>query len=465
MLGVKLTKDSDRLGTEEILPLLIKLSVPGIIGMSTQSLYNVIDSIYIGRLSKEALSAVSLAFPVQMILIAIGAGTGVGISSLISRLLGQGREDRASNAAGHVMLITLVYGLVFCLLGILWSDELINIFTDNSTLIAMAVEYIRVIMMGSLAIFFPMIANNILRGAGNTFAPMVMLVIGAVLNIILDPFLIFGIGIFPKLGIQGAAVATILSRLIGGIFIAYILFLQQNQIEFSVKKFEFDFQLIKEIYRVGLPAMAMPLSASVMIAGVNKIIAGYSTLAIAVFGIYFRLQSFVFLPIVGLNQGYMPIVGYNYGHKNPERMKKTIKLGLAVSSVFTTIGFITFQLFPQELIQLFNRSPELLEMGVTALKKLTLAFPIMGPALVASATFQAVGKGVPSLIHSVTRQVFFLFPIMYVLGEIYGLDTLWYALPIAEFIAAVGIIIWMVITFRTLFTELQSTSVATENSQ
>ncbi|MBM7622623.1 MATE family efflux transporter [Sporohalobacter salinus] len=456
MPEVELTKDSDRLGTENILPLLIKLSVPGIIGMGTQSLYNVIDSIYIGRLSKEALSAVSLAFPVQMILIAIGAGTGVGISSLISRLLGKDKDNKASNAAEHVILITLVYGLIVGVGGLLWADELINIFTDNSNLVTMAVEYIRVIMMGSMALFFPMIANNVLRGAGNTFAPMVMLVIGAVLNIIIDPFLIFGIGIFPKLGIQGAAVATILSRLIGGIFIAYILFKRQKQIEFSLNKFEFDFQLIKEIYRVGLPAMAMPLSASVMIAGVNKIIVSYSTLAIAVFGIYFRLQSFVFLPIIGLNQGYMPIVGYNYGHENPERMKKTIKLGLTVSAVFTTIGFIIFQVFSRELIQLFNRSPELLEMGMTALKRLTLAFPIMGPALVASSTFQAVGKGLPSLVHSAARQVFLLFPIMYLLGKIYGLNTLWFALPIAEFVAAVGIITWMVITLRTLFTELRN---------
>lgn len=455
---MELAKKSDRLGTEPILPLLFKLSAPAIIGMATQSLYNVVDSIYIGRLSKEALAAVSLSFPVQLILIAIGVGTGVGTSSLISRLLGRDEPARATNVAEHVSLITLIYAVIVCIFGFFFSRELMSVFTDNGMLIDLSEEYIRIILMGSLALFFPMVANNILRGEGNTFAPMIMMIIGAGLNIILDPFLIFGLWIFPKLGIKGAAIATIVSRLIGGIFILYILISDKNQIKLTLegfKKFEFDFGIIKNVYKVGLPAMALQLSASVMIAGVNKIVATYDTLAIAVFGIYFRLQSFVFLPLVGLNQGYMPIVGYNYGHKKPERVKKTIQYGLLVGFTFTTIGFIIFQVFPEKLILLFNKNPELLRIGTTALKRVTLAFPVMGPALVASTTFQAIGKGVPSLAHSVLRQIVFLFPIMYVLGEMYGLTTLWFAIPIAELLAAIIVGVWLFVTMRRVLREVR----------
>jgi putative MATE family efflux protein len=453
-----LTKKSDRLGTEAIIPLLFKLSAPAIVGMLIQSLYNIVDSIYLGRLSKEALAAVSLSFPVQMILVAIGVGTGVGTSSLISRLLGRGATDRANSVVEHVLLITLFYSIIVTIIGVFFSSNIMSIFTDNMFLINLSNSYIRIILIGSLALFFPMVVNNVLRGEGNTFVPMLTMVIGAVLNIILDPFLIFGIGIFPELGIEGAAYATIFSRAVGAIFIAFILFSDRNQIKLSwesFKKFKFDFQIIKNIYQVGFPAMALQLSASVMIAGVNMIIANYNTLAIAVFGIYFRLQSFIFLPIVGLNQGYMPIVGYNYGHNKPLRMKKTIKYGLMVSFLFTIVGFVIFQVFPRQLILLFNKNQELLEIGTVALKRVSMAFPIMGPALVASTTFQAVGKGFPSLIHSVTRQIVILLPLMYLMGEFYGLATLWLALPIAELIAALIVGVWLFVTMRDVFARMK----------
>ncbi|MGM0471233.1 MAG: MATE family efflux transporter [Bacillota bacterium] len=459
MLDTELTKESDRLGTEAILPLLIKLSVPGIVGMVIQSLYNVVDSIYIGHLSKEALAAISLAFPVQMILIAIGAGTGVGASSLISRSLGQNRTEQANSVAEHTMLITVIYGVVVAILGFFFSDNLIRLFTNEQHLINLAVDYTRIILVSSIAIFFPVIANNILRGEGNTFVPMLTMIIGAGLNILFDPFLIFGIGIFPKLGIAGAAIATVTSRLIGGIFILWILFKGDNQIEIKFKNFEFNFGLVKKIYKVGIPAMAMPMSTSLMVAGANRIVGTYSALAVAVFGVYFRLLSFVFLTVVGLAQGYMPIVGYNYGHCRQDRMRETVKLGLIVSTIITTAGFATFQLFPKVLLQLFNDNPQLLEMGVTALKRMSLGFVVMGPALIASTTFQAIGKGFPSLVHSISKQILIVLPVMYFLGEVYGLEMLWFAVPISELLTAVGIISWMVITLRQVYTNLEEVEI------
>mgnify|MGYP006279050983 CR=1 FL=1 len=452
---MKLTKKSDRLGTEKILPLLFKLSVPSIIGMIIQALYNVVDSIYIGRYSKEALSALSLSFPIQILLIAIAVGTGVGSSSLISRLLGSGQEQEADNAAEHTIAITIIYGILFFLLGYFYAEEIFSLLTNNSQLIAIGTEYIRIIMLGSIAMFFPMIANNILRGEGNTFAPMITMLIGAIINIILDPFFIFGFGFFPALGVAGAAYATILARFISGIFIAVILFSDNNQLQLKMKDFKFNADIIYKIYKVGLPAMVMQLLASIMILGVNWILSLYHPLAIAAMGIYFRLQSFVFMPVFGLTQGYMPIIGYNYGHNKPQRMKKTIKYGFIVAIAFTSAGFILFQTFAQELIRLFNSDPELIAIGADALEKISIAFPIIGPAIIGSTTFQAIGRGMPSLLLSFLRQIILLLPIMYLLGHYYGLATLWYAFPISETIATVIMIIWLYKTLKKVFSNIR----------
>lgn len=453
-----LTSKSDRLGTEPIVPLLLKLSIPSIFGMFIQALYNVVDSIYIGHLSKEALSALSLAFPIQMVLIAIGVGTGTGTSSLISRLLGEKRRFKANNAAENAVFLAVIYGIAVGIVGVFFSHTLIKIFTDNLILIDLGKRYIRIILIGSIAMFFPIIANNILRGEGNTFVPMLAMLIGAIINIVLDPFLIFGIGFFPRLGVEGAAYATVFARLLSGIFIAYILFSDKNELKLNMKDFKFNYQIVKEIYRVGLPAMSMQILASVMVAGVNKIVVNYNVVAVAVVGIYFRLQSFFFMPVFGLNQGYIPIIGYNYGHKNPLRIKNTMKYGMLIGFLFTTAGLIIFQLFPEELIRLFNQNPELVKTGIVALKRISLAFPIIGPAIVGSTTFQAVGKGLPSLTLSFLRQFIFLLPVMYLLGKYYGLSASWFAFPISELAAAILMVFWLSSTMKRLLAKLENSA-------
>lgn len=423
---------SSRLGTEPVFPLLVKLSIPGIIGMATQALYNVVDSVYIGHVSKEALSALSLAFPIQMVLIALAVGTGVGATSLISRTLGSGDHKKAGIIADHVVLIAIVIGSVVALTGMLFSHRLIAIFTADPVLIAMGGDYIRIIMVGSIALFVPMLFNGILRGEGNTFIPMLTMMIGAGLNIALDPFFIFGIWIFPELGVKGAAWATVLSRVISGAFVIRILFSDKNEIKMNPKTFSFDFTIIKEIYRVGLPAMAMQLLASVMLAGANLIIARHSITAIAVFGIFFRLQSFIFMPVFGLGQGVIPLTGYNYGNRNPHRMKQTARIGIITAFCLTFTGFLIFQSFPRQLITMFNSDPDLIEIGVTAMRRISIGFLFIGPSIMSSVIFQAIGRGIPSLLLGILRTIVILLPSMYILGELFGLDMLWFAFPIAE---------------------------------
>lgn len=440
----------NRLGVEPILPLLIKLSIPSMISMSIQALYNVVDSIYVGRLSADALSSLSIAFPLQMILISIAVGTGVGTSSLISRLLGQGKNEKASNAAEHVMLLSLFYGLLIGLVGYFFSDDLIRLLTDSPVLIGPATEYIRIIFMGSVFLFVPMLANNILRGEGNTFVPMISMLIGSIINIILDPFLIFGIGPFPMMGVAGAAYATVIGRAISGIYIVYKVLTNDKDLKLNLRAFKFNFKIIRDIYSVGFPAMVMQLLASVMVMGLNLIVGGYNEYAVAVVGVYFKLQSFVFMPVFGLNQGYMPIIGYNYGHNNPKRMKETLKYGLIVGFTITTLGFILFQTIPETLIKMFNSNEELVSIGVDALKTISLAFPIIGLSIVGSTTLQAVGRGFASMIVSFLRQIIVLLPVAYLLGKSGGLSWVWYSFPISE---AISFVI-LIFLFRNIFVKI-----------
>jgi putative MATE family efflux protein len=438
-----LKSKSARMGIEPILKLLFKLSVPAIIGMIIQALYNIVDSIYVGRLSTDALSALSISFPVQMFLIAVGVGTGVGTSSLISRLLGRGEKCRANNVAEHVFFIAIIYGLLGGLIGIFFSDRIIRLFTDDPVLIDLGYQYINIILTGSIAIFIPATFNYILRGEGNTILPMLTMIIGAVLNMIIDPFLIFGLGPFPQLGVAGAAYATVFSRIIGGIFIIFVLFSDKNELTLRLEDFEFDFQIIKEIYNVGIPAMANRLLFSVSIVFINLILGAFSSTAIAVMGLIFRMQSFFLMMVFGLTQGYLPLVGYNYGHNNPKRMKKTILIGSSTALAFGSLGFIVFQLFPETIIRLFNSDPALLNIGVEALKRVSLSYFFMVLNIIGVATFQAVGKGMPSFAITFLRQAILLVPGMYILGQVSGLDATWFAFPMAESISFVILAVWL----------------------
>ncbi len=454
---MEVTRKSDRLGKEKISSLLFKLSAPAIIGMLIQALYNIIDSIYIGHLSTEALSALSLAFPIQMILIAFGVGTGVGATSLISRLLGQGEKERANNAAEHVFFIAIIYGIIGALGGIFFADDLIHLFTSDAQLIDLGQQYIRIILIGSLATFMPTTFNYILRGEGNTFLPMITMLIGAILNIILDPLLIFGLGGFPRLEVAGAAYATVFSRFVGGLFITFILFSEKNEITLRLKKFTPDWQIIKEIYEIGLPAVVNRLLFSFTVIIINRILGSFNTTAIAVMGIIFRLQSFFLMCVFGLNQGYLPLVGYNFGYKKPERLKRTILLGSLTAFGFGTLGFIAFHIFPQAFINLFNQDPKLLSLGIPALKRVSFSYFFMVLNIIGVATFQAIGKGLPSFAITFLRQVIILIPSMYLLGKYFGLKASWLAFPTAEGITFILMITWLVLTLKNAMDRMTTT--------
>lgn len=444
------------LGSDPILPLIFKLSIPGMISMSVQAFYNVVDSFFVARVSEEALAALSIAFPFHIVLIAVAVGTGIGTNSLISRLLGSGDEKRAVLTAEHVLVISGIYGVIMAVFGLFFVAPLVGSFSDNPEIVAYATEYVQVILIGSIALFFSLITSDILRGQGNTFAPMMAMLLGALVNILLDPFLIFGIGFFPRLEVLGAALATVFSKTVSALFILWIMFKGDNQVQPRFENFAFDFYILKKIYQVGLPAMTIQILASVMLSGMNLIVAGLDELALAVNGIYFRLQSFVFMPVFGLTQGYIPIMGYNYGYRNSERMIETLKYGVLISFFITTSGFILFQFFPYQLMGIFDSSEELTEIGVAALRTISIGFPVVGPAIIGSTTFQALGKGVPSLVLSFMRQIILLLPFAYFLSLTGEVNNVWYAFPLSEGISFVFMVIWLGLTFRYEIKKIRS---------
>ncbi len=439
---------SERLGTDPVLPLIFRLSIPGILAMSTQSLYSIIDSIFIGRYSTEAISSLALFFPLEMILIGISVGTGVGATSLISRLLGADEKEEADRAGAQVMMLAVAASVIMAIVGYNFTPELLSLFAEDTGLLEQASLYSTVVLTGSYSFFLPIIGNHILRGEGNTFLPMLNIFLGAGVNIILDPFLIFGLGFFPELGLQGAAIATVFARSLSGVMILYLLLKQKTELSISLRGFKLRPDLIKEVFRVGFPAMVMQFMASFMLGGMNRILANFSPVAIAVGGIYFRLQSFVLMPIFGIKQGYLPLIGYNFSHNRPDRVKKGLFYSVGLAFTLTTAGMLLFQLIPEQLLRLFSSDPELIEIGVTALQNISPAYPIIGPAIIISATFQAIGRGLPSLIQSFIRQLVLLLPLMYILGQQFGLSELWYAFPISELGNIIVAAPWLYITLK-----------------
>ncbi|WP_353892574.1 MATE family efflux transporter [Proteinivorax hydrogeniformans] len=450
-------KNSSRLGTDPILPLLFKLSLPGIVAMGVQAFYNVVDSYFVAQISEEAIAALSIAFPLHILLIALAVGTGVGTSSLISRMLGKDDNDKAVAVAEHVIIISIIYGALIFLLGLFFPQSFINLFTTDPLISAYAMQYIRVILIGSLPLFLSFLTSDILRGQGNTFTPMLAMIAGAVTNILLDPILIFGLGPIPSLEVLGAAIATVISKMVTCAIVVYILFKGKNEVQPRFKnKFKFDKSIVKNIYAVGLPATVMQMLASIMIVGINMIVGGINELGLAATGIYFRVQSFIFMPVFGVSQGYIPLVGYNFSNGDIKRVKKTIFYGLAAGFFFTFLGFVAFQLFPHLIVRPFVDNKELMTITTTAFKNISIAFPIIGPAIIGATTFQAIGRGIPSLTLSFLRQIVLLLPIAYLLSFTGSISAVWYAFPISEFLTSILMVTWLTTTLKKEFAHIRA---------
>lgn len=431
MENVVESRKENKMGTMPMTRLILSMSVPAIFSMTIQAMYNVVDSIFIGQYSQNGLTATSFAYPLQMLLIAVAVGTAVGVNSLVSRKLGERNFAQADAAATHGLLLCVFSYLVFLILGLFAVRPFMNAYTQNQEIIEYGVQYLTVVLCFSFFAIVQVMAEKTLQATGDMIFPMLFQLVGAVVNIIFDPLLIFGVGFFPQLGVLGAAIATVFGQFCGMVFALIIMFVKKHEVKISFKNFKFSISTVKNIYAVGFPSIVMQSIGSIMIIGLNAILS-VSEAAVTVLGIYYKLQSFVFMPCFGLNQGVMPIIGYNYGARNKKRLYSALKRGIIIAVIIMAAGTIVMWTIPEALISMFGGTEQLMNIGVPAFRTISLCFIPAAVGILFTTLFQAVGKGIRSLLMSFCRQLVLILPIAYLLSNLFGLTYVWYAFPIAE---------------------------------
>lgn len=442
----KNTEKTNKMGTMPIGSLLLSMAWPPTLSMSINALYNIVDSVFVAMLSEGALTAVSLVMPLQMLMVALGVGTGVGVNSLIARRLGEQRVNEASLAASVGIRLSFVNYFVVALIGIFLSSSFIGAFTSDESVFFDATTYLKIITIGSFFFMLQLSMEKIIQSTGQMVLSMIVTITGALVNLILDPILIFGLVGAPKLGIAGAAIATVIGQAASASVALFICLKKISSIHIKLFGFNVDRKTISDIYNVGLPSMVMMSINSIMVLGYNAILAAHAT-AIAVLGIYFKLQSIILMPVFGVNQAAMPILGYNFGARNKARFMETYRKALGASVVIMIIGMAAFQIFPRELLMIFSASDNMYKIGIPALRIISLCFIPAAFGIMRSTVFQATGNGIYSLIASVVRQLIGILPIAYILMQIDGVTLSWYSFPIAEIMGFV----LSTILFRKLY--------------
>jgi len=427
----------NKMGTMPIPKLLFSMSAPLVISMLIQALYNIVDSAYVAQLNENALTAVSMAFPVQNLMVAVATGTGVGINALLSRSLGEKKFERANQAAKNGIFLFLMSYVFFAILGAFGSRLFFEAQTSDPEIILYGTQYTFVVTVFSFGLFMAIVTERLLQATGLTIYHMYTQGLGAIINIVLDPILIFGLYGFPRLEVIGAAVATVIGQICSMSLGIFFNIRKNKEINVNMKGFRPDGNIIKRIYSVGVPSILMASISSVMVFGMNQILMIFSSTAVTVFGVYYKLQSFIFMPIFGLNNGMVPVVAYNYGARNKKRIMRTIGLSIASAVTIMLLGLLAFQFFTPQLLGIFEASEEMLAIGVPALKIISLSFLFAGYCIVVSSVFQALGNGVYSLVISVTRQLVVILPVAYILAKLFGLEAVWWSLAVAEVVSVI----------------------------
>ena len=430
-------KKENIMGTKKVMPLLISMSVPPMISMLIQALYNIVDSMYVARVSEDALTAVSIAFPLQNLIIAVSCGFGIGLNSCVARALGAKDEREVTSAATHGFILSGFHWLLFVLMGIFVTGPFLQGFTNSPEIYKMSCQYTRIVLCFSIGSMYHLYAEKLFQATGSMVLPMIFQGVGAILNIILDPIFIFGWFGIPAMGVQGAAIATVASQIFAAV-LSMVFFLKKcTAVRICLKGFRMEKTMIGKLYTVGIPSAIMMSLPSVLVAALNSVLAAFSATAIAVFGLYIKIQTFVYMPANGVIQGMRPIMSYNYGAGNRKRMKETLKASLEAAGVIMALGTLLFMAFPQMIMKLFDANEEMMSIGVPMLRIIAAGFLISTVGCVLSGAFEALGKGVQSLVVSLLRQLLVIIPLSMVLSRVMGIYGVWITFPIAELAAAV----------------------------
>ncbi len=452
MSRTKAVPPENPMGTRPVFRLLLSMAVPPILSMLIQSMYNIVDSIFVARISRDALTAVSLAFPLQNLVLSVAVGIGVGISAVISQSLGAKNTRAADAAAANGLLLTAVHAVLFILFGLLFAKPFIDLFTDDPAIYAMGCQYSLIVICFSCGNLFHIYFEKIFQATGNMLVPMVLMLIGALTNIVLDPILIFGLFGFPEMGVAGAAAATVIAQFVSCILSVAWFFLRPQPIRLSLRGFRPDGGMIRRIYAIGIPSSVMMALPSVLVGLLNAILTPLSEAAVAMFGVYFKLQTFVYMPANGLVQGMRPLVSYNYGAGLHARMHRTVRLSLLTAGGIMAAGTLLFLLVPDALLRLFDADAEMLAIGIPALRIISLGFVISSVGVVLAGAFEALGRGGPSLAVSLLRQLLIIPPLALLLSRFWGLTGIWITFPAAELFAAAA----AVLLYRRLFRQLSA---------
>lgn len=429
------TLRENKMGTMPENQLLLSMAVPMMISMLVQALYNIVDSIFVSRICEDALTAVSMAFPWQNIIIAIAVGFGVGINALLSRALGQKNAERVNQVAVNGLLLAGLSYLLVLVAGLIGIRAYMRTQTDIESIVNYGITYLNICILCSFGVFIEITFERFLQATGRTIYSMITQLAGALTNIILDPILIFGLLGFPKLGIAGAAWATVIGQCVGAVVAVTLNHFKNPEVHLRLRHIRPNGRLMGEITAISIPSIIMSCISSLTCFVMNMILIAYSSTAVAVFGVYFKLQSFVFMPVFGLNNGMVPIIAYNYGAQKPERIHKTIRLGMAYAVAIMAVGLLVFQLIPKQLLLMFDASDAMLGIGAPALRIMSLAFVFAGVGIASSSACQAFGYSVYSMLISIARQIVVLIPAAYLLSLTGVLRSIWFAFPIAEIVS------------------------------
>lgn len=446
----------NKMGTMPIGKLLFNMSLPMMISMLVQALYNIVDSIFVSKLSENALTAVSLAFPLQMLLIAIATGTGVGMNALLSKALGERRSDEVNRIASNAAFLYFVSYVVICILGftIVKPFYMSQMGHADVEIMEMGIDYLSTVMIFSFGLLSQIYFERLLTSTGKTIFSMTSQLCGAITNIILDPILIFGLCGLPKMGVTGAAVATVIGQCVAAVVAFTCNHKYNHEVKLIFHGFRPNGRIIGTIYAIGIPSIIMQSIGSVMTYSMNRILIEFSSTATAVFGVYFKLQSFFFMPVFGLNNGITPIIAFNYGAQNRKRMVKTIKLSMITAFCLTFIGFLCFEFIPQTLLGMFSASADMLKIGVPALRIIGIHYLIAWFCIICGTVFQALGKAVFSMIVSIMRQLIILVPAAYILSKLGGLHAVWWSFPIAEIVSLTVSLFFLFRIYRTIISTI-----------
>lgn len=430
------------------------MSLPMMISMLVQALYNVVDSVFVAKVNENALTAVSLAFPVQNLMIAVAVGTGVGINALLSKSLGEKNFEKVNRVANNAVFLSAVSYMVMLFIGIFGVGVFYRSQTADVQIIDYGIWYTRICCCCSFGVFLQVTMERLLQSTGRTFYTMIIQGTGAIINILLDPILIFGLFGFPRMEAAGAAAATVTGQIIAAGLAVIINQKVNKEVRLQMKGFSPDGRTIGQIYKVGFPSIIMQSIASVMTYGMNLILMAFTSTATAVFGVYFKLQSFIFMPVFGLNNGMIPIIAYNYGADNRQRVVQTIRYSIFYAVSIMAVGTLIFQMFPADLLTMFEASDTMLQIGVPALRAISVSFIVAGYCIVCGSVFQALGNGVYSLMVSIARQLFVLLPVAYLLSRLGNVNYVWWSFPIAEMASLIMSTIFLVRIYKKIISLL-----------